>query len=147
MPTESALIAGYPYRPQALRRQSIADRFHVLLKEGGLAQVKESIAARPQLLAELLAIVANPEAGINVRLGAGVVFEAHAGTAALRALVPRLGELSTHADARVRSDACFYLGLSGAALAGDFLAPRLADSSAEVREIAADALEMLGNAS
>lgn len=153
-PTPSAaphLIAGYPYRPQALGKRppqggSMADRFHVLLKDGGLAKVKEAVAARPELLAELLPIVANPEASINVRIGAGVVFEGHAGGAALRALVPRLGELSGHADARVRADACHYLGLAGDAAALGYLAPRLQDENAEVREIAADSLEALAAA-
>ena len=111
-------IAGYPYAPQGFRLRppgdsSVADRFHGLLKEGGLAQVQREVAARPQLLAELLPIVANPEASINVRIGASVIFEAHAGGAALRALRRRLGELSMDADARVRADACHYLGLSG----------------------------------
>ena len=121
----------------------MADRFHVLLKEGGLAQVKATIAARPELLAELLPIVANPEASINVRVGAGVVFENHAGADALRALVPQLGALSAHADARVRADACHYLGLAGDAAARAFLALRLDDGNADVREIAADGLEAL----
>ncbi|MDK9725373.1 MAG: HEAT repeat domain-containing protein [Sterolibacteriaceae bacterium MAG5] len=138
-------LAGYPYVPDALkrRRHSLADEFHVLLKDGGLAQAQARIAARPELLAELLPIVANPEASINVRLGASVIFENHAGGAALQALVPRLGELARHADARVRADACHYLGLSGDRRARSHLLPRLQDESAEVREIAADSLEVL----
>lgn len=138
-------IAGYPYAPDALKRsrRSLADEFHVLLKDGGLVQAKARIAARPELLVELLPIVANPEASINVRLGASVIFESHAGTGALQALVPRLGELSRHADARVRADACHYLGLSGDRRAREPLVPRLQDESAEVREIAADSLEVL----
>lgn len=141
-----SLLAGYPFLPEVLkrpRRRSLADEFHLLLKDGGLAQAKARIAAQPELLAELLPIVANPEASINVRLGASVIFEGHAGGAALRALVPRLGELSRHADARVRADACHYLGLSGDRRARDWLVPRLQDGNAEVREIAADSLAAL----
>lgn len=143
------MIAGYPYCPDALRRlsapkaRSLADEFHVQLKDGGLAAVKARVAAEPVLLAELLPIVANPEASINVRLGASVVFESHAGGAALRALVPQLGALAGHADARVRADACHYLGLSADWRARDYLLPRLADDDAEVREIAGDSLEAL----
>lgn len=145
MSTITRRVAGYPYFPQALKRQggSLADLFHVLLKDGGLARVKDMVAARPELLAELLPIVANPEASINVRLGASIVFERHAGSDALRALLPRLGELSTHADPRVRADACHYLGFTGDARARDYLAPRLQDGNAEVREIAADSLEII----
>ena len=143
------LVAGYPYCPQALKApagSSVADEFHVLLKEGGLAAVKSRVAACPELLAELLPIVANPAASINVRIGAGVVFEIHAGGPALRALLPQLGELCGHADARVRADACHYLGLAGDARARDYLAPRLQDENAEVREIAADSLEAIRTA-
>lgn len=141
-------IAGYPYAPRALlprdAAMSMADRFHVLLMDGGMAQVQAEVAAEPALLAELLPIVANPEASINVRLGASIVFEKLAGTPVLRALLPRLAELAGHADARVRADACFYLGLTGEAQARQWLEPRLRDESADVREIAADAIEMLG---
>ena len=149
-PVMPHVVAGYPYCPQALRDaarraagRSVADEFHDLLKDGGLARVKQMIAARPELLAELLPIVANPEASINVRIGAGVLFENHAGGAALRALVPRLGGLAGHADARVRADACHYLSLAGDARAREYLVPRLDDENAEVREIAADSLEAL----
>lgn len=142
------MLGGYPYTPQALLPRdaalSLADRFHVLLMDGGLAKVQAEVAAEPALLAELLPIVANPEASINVRVGASVVFERHAGEPALRALLPRLAQLAGHADARVRADACYYLGLSGEAAARQWLEPRLDDASADVREIAADAIEMLG---
>jgi hypothetical protein len=123
----------------------MADYFHILLMEGGLKQVLEIIASRPELLAELLPIVANPEASMNVSLGASAVFERYAGHEALRVLVPRLGKLAEQGDARVRADACHYLGLSGAPLARAYLEPCLDDESAEVREIAADSLAELAN--
>lgn len=121
----------------------IADYFHILLMEGGLKQVIGIIDSRPELLAELLPIVGNPDASMNVSLGASAVFERYAGKEPLRLLVPRLGKLSEHADARVRADACHYLGLSGSPLARTFLEPRLNDDSADVREIAADSLAEL----
>lgn len=114
--------------------------FHDLLKAGDLRQVLALAAAEPARLAALLPIVGNPEASINVRLGAGVVFEEYAGSAALRGLVPALGELSGHADARVRADACHYLGLSGSPEARSWLEARLGDVDADVREIAREGL-------
>ena len=121
----------------------MADYFHTLLKDGELARVRAKIEAQPERLAALLPIVANPEASINVRIGASVIFEANAGNPGLRALVPELVELARHADARVRADACFYLGLSHAPAARNTLETCLADADAEVREIAADALAEL----
>lgn len=122
----------------------MADYFHALLKDGELAKVRAMIEAQPALLGELLPIVANPEASINVRIGASAIFEGQAGGAALRALLPSLIELSAHADHRVRADACFYLGLSGAAEARPALAACANDADAAVREIAVEALGELG---
>jgi hypothetical protein len=121
----------------------IADWFHLLLKEGQLPRVQAAIDADPALLAAVLPIVGNVDASLNVRLGAGVLLEAFAGRDALRALLPRLSDLSRHADARVRADACHYLGLSGDAAARSWLAAHLDDDDADVREIAAESLAAL----
>lgn len=124
----------------------MADYFHMLLKEGQLPRAQALIEADPSLLAAVLPIVGNVEASLNVRLGAGVLLENFSGTDPLRALVPRLGELSQHDDARVRADACHYLGLSADAAARPWLNARLADDDADVREIAAESLERLTSA-
>lgn len=121
----------------------IADWFHLLLKEGQLPKVQTLIDAEPALLAAVLPIVGNVDASLNVRLGVGVLFEAFAGTRTLAALIPQLGELSRHADARVRADACHYLGLSGDATARPWLDARTTDEDADVREIAVESLESL----
>jgi len=121
----------------------LADWFHLLLKEGQLPRAQAAVEAAPELLAAVLPIVGNVDASLNVRLGAGVLFETFAGTAALRALLPRLGELSQHADARVRADACHTLGLTGADAARPWLQARLQDDDADVREIAAESLAAL----
>ena len=119
------------------------DAFHDLLKTGDLQQVLALVEAEPSRLSALLPIVGNPEASMNVRLGAGVALEEHAGTPGLEALVPALGELSQHADARVRADACHYLGLSRAESARPWLTARQEDEDGDVREIAREALESL----
>lgn len=125
--------------------EGIADWFHMLLKEGQLPRAQAAIEADPTLLAAVLPIVGNVDASLNVRLGAGVLLENFAGSATLRALLPRLGELSQHTDARVRADACHYLGLSGDAAAKPWLEARLADEDADVREIAAESQESLSS--
>jgi hypothetical protein len=121
----------------------LADWFHLLLKEGQLPKVQTTIDAAPELLAAVLPIVGNVDASLNVRLGAGVLFEAFAGTHTLTALIPQLGELSRHADARVRADACHYLGLTGDAAARPWLDARTGDEDADVREIAAESLQII----
>ncbi len=123
----------------------MVDYFHMLLKEGQLPRVQAAIDAAPELLAAVLPIVGNVEASLNVRLGAGVLLENFAGTATLRALLPRLGELSQHTDARVRADACHYLGLTGDAAVKPWLDARITDEDADVREIAAESLQTISS--
>jgi thiol-disulfide isomerase/thioredoxin len=124
----------------------MADYFHLLLKEGQLPRAQALIEADPTLLAAVLPIIGNVDASLNVRLGAGVLLEEFAGSDTLRALLPRLGELSQHADARVRADACHYLGLTGDAQAKSWLDARLGDDDADVREIAAESRDSLASA-
>ncbi|MBU2641810.1 MAG: HEAT repeat domain-containing protein [Gammaproteobacteria bacterium] len=121
----------------------LADWFHLLLKEGQLPKAQAMIEADPDLLAAVLPIVGNIEASLNVRLGAGVLLEEFAGSDTLRALLPRLGELSQHADARVRADACHYLGLTQDPAAKHWLDARLKDEDADVREIAAESMQAI----
>ena len=121
----------------------LADWFHLLLKEGQLPRVQALIEAEPGLLGAVLPIVGNVDASLNVRLGAGVLLEHFAGTDTLRALLPRLGELSQHPDARVRADACHYLGLTGDVSARPWLEARVNDADADVRDIAVESLETL----
>lgn len=123
----------------------MADYFHLLLKEGQLPRAQAMIEADADLIAAVLPIVGNVDASLNVRLGAGVLLENFAHTDALRALLPRLGELSQHEDARVRADACHYLGLTADAGAKPWLEGRANDEDADVREIAAESLESLSS--
>jgi hypothetical protein len=137
-PAELELWARRAADPSAL-----ADALHDLLKNGDAIQVLRLVGEAPERLAELLPIVANPEASLNVRLGAGMVFEEYTGSAALRILTPRLCDLVRHADARVRADAAHLLGLARDADARPSLEVLLDDEDAGVREIARESLDSL----
>jgi hypothetical protein len=117
-----------------------------LLKEGGYPHAVAFIAGDTQRLKPLLAIIANPEANISVRLGVSALLEAYTNTPELQALLPQLADLTRHADHRVRADACHLLGLTGSAAARDHVAACLDDANDEVREIAEEALEELETA-
>lgn len=127
------------------RPDGMTDYLHVLLRDGRLAQVLDLVRQRPVVLAALLPIVANPEASINVRIGAGAVFEEFSGQPALHALVDALSGLARHPDARVRADACHYLGLSRTEAARAGLEHCRQDDDAAVREIAEESLAALGS--
>jgi len=142
---------GYPIASDATRtalRASLRDRaeqFAIWLLEGQLKSVLAVVERFPKALADLLPIIANPEANLNVRFGASAVFERYASSPALQVLVPALGMLAGHGDARVRADACHLLGLSGSQDAVKYLEARQDDPDAEVREIASESLEELQN--
>jgi thioredoxin-like negative regulator of GroEL len=114
-----------------------------LLKLGEFPQAKTFIAADPQRLKPLLAILADPDATIDVRLGVSALLEAYAHTSVLQNLLPQLVALTRHADHRARADACYLLGLSGSADARSYVAVCLDDVSEEVREIAREAMAAL----
>ena len=114
-----------------------------LLKHGGFKKAEEFIAEDTQRLKPLLAIVANPEANIEVRLGVSALLEAYSNKPELQNLLPQLEELTHHADHRVRADACNLLGLSGDAAARPYVVLCLKDSNEEVREIAGESLQLL----
>lgn len=140
---------AYPYASDATRAalhaslRNRVEQFQIWLLEGQLKSVAQVVEHIPKALADLLPIVADPDANLNVRFGASAVLERYARTPALQALVPALGMLAGHGDHRVRADACHLLGLSGSAAAIKYLEARMDDPDAEVREIAADSLEDL----
>ena len=115
------------------------------LEVGHLPAVEKLLSAHPAWLEMSLSIVADMEAPIQARIGLGAIFESLQGTSQLKELIPALTELSRHSDQRVRGDACYYLGLASDSAARPALQACLNDSAAEVREIAAEALESLSD--
>jgi len=128
---------------RAGRPDGMADYFHALLKEGDMGKVLAMIGVDAARLSALLPIVGNPDASLNVRVGAGAVFEDYAGSTAIRAIVPELVALSGHADARVRADACHLLCLTRDPSVEPALRAHLDDPDADVREIAQESLDAL----
>lgn len=114
-----------------------------LLKEGGFKQAGLFIAEDTQRLEPLLAVVADPSKNIEVRAGSSALLEAYSNAAPLQNLIPQLGELTRHADHRVRADACHLLGMTGSNAANPYLETCTSDESEEVREIAAESLQLI----
>jgi hypothetical protein len=114
-----------------------------LLKQGSYKQAAAFIDADTRRLKPLLAIVADPAAKLEVRLGVSALLEAYANSLSLQNLLPQLAELTRHADHRVRADACHLLGLTGSAAARPYVENCRNDAHEEVREIAAEAMAEL----
>ncbi len=126
--------------------EGIAHYVEHLLRVGGYQHAVAFVAADTDRLKPLLAVIANPEANISVRLGVSGLLEAYANTPDLQKLLPQLAELTRHDDHRVRADACHLLGLTGSVAARTYVEACLDDEQDEVRDIAAEAMEKLHKA-
>jgi len=137
-PAELRLWTGW-----ARGEEGTAHYVEHLLKQGGYQQAVAFVDADTHRLKPLLAIVADPGANLEVRLGVNALLESRANTMALQNLLPQLAELTRHADHRVRADACHLLGLTGSPAARTHVEVCLKDTHDEVREIAAEAIAEL----
>ncbi|MEW5904987.1 MAG: thioredoxin family protein [Pseudomonadota bacterium] len=117
-----------------------------LLRGGEFTHARAFVVADAARLQVLLAMLADTELGIDVRLGVSALLERYAGHARLQALIPELSEMTRHADHRVRADAAHLLGLTGSAAARKPLELLRVDEHEEVREIAHEALAALAHA-
>jgi hypothetical protein len=126
--------------------QGMTKYFEQLLGAGEVMRVLGMISKDHSLLHALIGLISDADARINARIGAGVVMEDYEGRPELLALIPELGELTRHADARVRSDACHYLSLTHDASVKQYIEPLLDDEDEEVREVAEESLAELNHA-
>lgn len=126
-------------------RSGLVDYFRERLGDGELDKVLDLIRRDTTLLDVLPALLADPLTDLPVRVGIGAILEEVQGHARLAGLVDPLGALTRHADAHRRADAAHFLALTRDARAAPYLKPLLDDANAQVREVAAEALEQLGN--
>jgi hypothetical protein len=128
---------------RASSSDGVTDYLEEVLAEGKIKYANKLIRRYPQALENVIDLMADPEARINVRLGVGVIIEEIAGTEQFRTMIPRLVEYLSNSDARIRGDACHYLSLTGDRTYIPEIEKLLSDESEEVREIAQDSLDEL----
>ncbi len=121
----------------------MADYLRHLLGSGRRAAVADKLRREPRHLEALVLLLGDLETSIDARLGVMAILEELAGGQTLETLVGPLGQLTHHGEARVRTDACHALGLTGSTTARPYLEACLADGDDDVRETAAEALSML----
>jgi thioredoxin-like negative regulator of GroEL len=114
-----------------------------VLAEGNIGYANKLIQRYPRALDNVIALMADPQAKINVRLGVGVIIEEMAESVEFKAVVPLLIDYLSSKDARIRGDACHYLSLTRDATHIPLIERLLSDESEEVREIAQDSLDEL----
>lgn len=123
--------------------QGMAAYFDHLFSRGQRQKVAFMVRRQPELLQAFVHLLADPQVGINTRLGVGVVLEELADSGLAARIVHELGQVTLSPDPRLRGDACHYLPLTGTPLAIPYLEGRLADPHDQVREIARESLDGL----
>lgn len=136
--------------PQQLRQWAeraasgdLGDYLQNLLANSELTTAEDLIAQSPQHLPLLLSLLGKTDIPIQVRLGVSAIIEGLEGQPSLQTILPNLIEMSRHSDHRLRSDGCYFLGLSHHPNALPALEARLKDENSEVTEIAAEAIESI----
>ncbi len=121
----------------------ISEYLEEVLAEGNISFADRLIDRYPQALENVIDLMADADAKINVRLGVGVIIEERAASEEFKAVIPRLLDYLSDDDARVRGDACHYLSLTNDRSYIPQIQTLLQDESDEVREIAQDSLDEL----
>jgi len=119
----------------------MGEYFAELLENQQIDRALALVRQSPELLQTLLALLADLETPMGVRIGIGAMFEDLAERGELAPALPGLVELTRAPESQVRADAAYYIGLLGAATAHEYLQPLLQDDNHEVREIVAEALQ------
>ena len=123
--------------------EGLSEYLEEVLSEGKIDYANKLIQRYPQALENVIDLMAEPEAKINVRLGVGVIIEDMAVSEEFKAVIPRLIEYLSNDDARIRGDACHYLSLTKDVSYVPVIKKLLSDENEEVREIAQDSLDEL----
>jgi len=120
---------------------AMAAYFAEQITDGDMDKVRATIENDPPLFNALLQLMGTDDTSLSVRIGIGALMEDFAKGHLLNNNIDALGVFTLHAQPRVRNDACHYLGLSHNPAAEKYIRPLLNDSDAEVRDVAAEALQ------
>ena len=120
---------------------AMADYFSELITSGELVKIHAILKDNPEYFEHLISMMADQDTTLSVRIGVGAVIEEFTADPLLIQHINKIGKHTLNDDARIRNDACYYLGLSRNPLAEPYIRPLLDDPDADVRETAQDALE------
>jgi HEAT repeat protein len=114
-----------------------------LLAKGRLAQAIAWIEQGHATLKDLVPLLEDPEAKMNLRLGVGAILEHFEGAQAIRIMIPDLVALLQNSHAAIRTDICHYLSLTHSREVIPVLEKMLEDEEQEVRQTAKESIEVL----
>lgn len=123
--------------------EGMADYLRESLKEGELAKANALAEADEAHLLALVGLLGEPDVELSVRLGIGAIIEGLEEDPRLLVAVDRLKALTGAHEAPIRADAAHLLSYTHSPEAIPVLRALLADSDAEVREVAEEGLARL----
>ena len=126
---------------RASNAEDLSAYFEELMTSGELSKVQQLVEAKPQQMQTLFNIMASDQSSLSARIGVGAIIEQLAGSELLINNIDTLGQYCQHKTARVRNDACYFLGLTHHPDARKYIRPLLNDKDNEVKETAREALE------
>jgi len=126
---------------QSANTEDMSGYFEELMTSGEISKLQQLVEDKPQYMKTLFNIMANEKSSLSARIGVGAIIEQLAGSEILINNIDELGEYCKNPVARVRNDACYYLGLSQHPDASKYIRPLLDDTNNEVKETALEALE------
>ncbi|MBI3188662.1 MAG: HEAT repeat domain-containing protein [Gammaproteobacteria bacterium] len=124
----------------------MAAYFAEQITSGDMDKVQTTIEKNPHLFGLLLQLMSADDTSLSVRIGIGTLMEDFTNGKLLNNNIDTPGVDTMHTQARVRTDACHYLGLSRNPAVEKYIRPLLNDIDTEVREVAAEALQKIGAA-
>lgn len=114
-----------------------------MLGSGQVSEATDFVRNTAGSMQAVIRLLADPQQKINVKAGIGVIVEDLEGSEILAETVDELGKLLSSESAEVRADVCYYLGLTHAKSARKYLERCLQDEDPDVREIAAESIQLL----
>lgn len=115
-----------------------------LIEGGRLDALIERIRSAPGTLIDLLRLFADPATDLSIRIGVSAAIETLAGSDILRRAASEIQPLTLSGSPQIRADGCYFLGLAGDLSALASVRRLLEDEHPEVREMAAEVLDLLG---
>jgi HEAT repeat protein len=116
-----------------------------LLTTGKIDKALKLVRSDPAMVKALLSLFSDPDTVLNTRIGISAIMEHLEGSGLINGMIDHLGKLTGHQDARIRGDACHYLGLTGNRDAIDYIKPLLDDNDDDVRELAQESMKLLSS--
>lgn len=127
----------------ALRDTGFDEYYSQLLSTQRPGKVISLLRQKPDSLSQLLDLLTQSQTPMAVKIGIGVVLEELQGESLLIIALEPLQQLTRAPDAGLRADAAHYLGLTHARQALPVLQGLLHDDHPDVREIAAESIQLI----